>query len=71
MGQVAGNGKAWGDAEDPVDVLLEAAKERKVVKLSGEVWTKRRVMRGMVSSTKKACLDEMLEGQEEDALFEE
>lgn len=71
MGRVAGNRKAWGDAEDLVDVLLEAAKERKVVKLSGEVCTKWRVMRGMVSSTKKAHLDEMLEGQEEDALFEE
>ena len=66
-----GNRKAWGDAEDPVDVLLEATKERKAVKLSGEVQTKRRVMWGMVSSTKKAHLDEMLEGQEEDALFEE
>ena len=51
--------------------MLEAAKERKAVKLSGEVQTKRRVMQGMVSSTKKAHLDEMLEGQEEDALFEE
>ena len=71
MGRVAGNRKAWGDAEDPVDVLLEAAKKRKVVKLGGEVCTTWRVMRGMVSSTKKAHLDEMLEGQEEDALFEE
>ena len=70
-GQVAGNRKAWGDAEDLVDALLEATKERKAVKLGGEVQTKQRVRQGKVLSTKKAHLDEMLDGQEEDTLSEE
>ena len=68
-GQVASNGKAWGDAEEPVDVELEAAKERKAKLVNGK--QRKQIMQGVgAPSTKKACLDEILDGQDEDAFFE-
>ena len=68
-GWVASNGKAWGDAEEPVDVELEAAKERKakLVNRKQRKW----IMQGVgAPSTKKAHLDEMLDGQDKDTFFE-
>lgn len=67
-GLVASNGKLWGDAEEPVDVALETAKENKGKLDKGKL--KKRVVRSTVPSSKKARLDEMLEGQDEDAFFD-
>ena len=66
-GWVVSNGKAWGDKEEPVDVVLEAAKERK--QKLGDVKQKKWIVWSMAPSTKKAHLDKMLDGQDEDMFF--
>ena len=68
-GQVVSNGKAWGDAEEPVDVELEAAKERKAKLVNGK-WKKQIMWGAGAPPTKKAHLYKMLDGQDKDAFFE-
>ena len=67
-GCIAGNGKAWGDEEDPVDILIEAAKEKKA-QLAVNKKRKQVMLNSASTSNAKAHLDEILEGEDEDAVF--
>lgn len=73
--RVVGNGVAWGDAEDPVDVELENTKEKmnqKVMRVSVDLTKKRKMRGGDEQPGKgKARMAEILDGEDEDALFED
>ena len=58
-GHIAGNGKAWGDEEDFVDILIEAAKEKKA-QLAGNEKRKKVVLNSASASNAKAHFDEIL-----------
>lgn len=72
-GRIAANGVAWGDEVDPVDVEAEKIKEKlneQVLKVSVDKSKKRKRAEAGKSGQGKARMDEILDGADEDALFD-
>lgn len=72
-GRIAANGVAWGDETDPVDVEAEKVKDKlksKVLKVLVDSSKKRKRVEANGGGQGKARMDEILDGGDEDALFE-
>src|SRR5882762_11121096 len=72
-GRIATNGVAWGDDADPIDVEAEKAKDKlkaRVSKVLVDKLKKRKVGKAGRHGQGKAHMDTILDGGDEDALFE-
>ena len=74
-GRIATNGVAWGDEVDPVDVEAEKAKTKlkdkaSVLKVTVNKSKKRKRAEAGTTGKGKARIDVILDGDDEDALFE-
>ena len=72
-GQIAPNGVAWGDEVDPIDIEAEKAKDKLKVRVSKVLVDKSKKRKRAEVGTHgqgKACMDTILDGSDEDALFE-
>ena len=72
-GRIATNGVAWGDEADPVDVEAEKAKDKlkaRVSKVLVDKSKKRKRVEAGGHGQGKARMDTILDGGDEDALFE-
>lgn len=72
-GRIATNGVAWGDEADPVDVEAEKAKDKlkaRVSKVLVDKSKKRKRAEAGGRGQGKARMDTILDGGDEDALFE-
>jgi hypothetical protein len=74
-GRIATNGVSWGDEVDPVDVEAEKAKTKlkdkvSVLKMTVDKSKKRKRVEAGTTGKGKARIDAILDGGDEDALFE-
>ena len=72
-GRIATNGVAWGDEADPIDIEAEKAKDKLKARVSKVLVDKSKKRKRAEVGTRgqgKARMDTILDGGDEDALFE-